>query len=152
MAKQYKDRPWASMSREEKDRRNRWVSAYRKRNKEKETARKRQWLDSPEGKAWQVEYATKNAQRIRDRKRDGLRNKLIIRDGEICTYCRITREEYIKLIPNAKWHTDHVIPKSIGGSNEIGNRALTCQFCNMAKLDLDASVFRKWLDWITLKS
>lgn len=43
-------------------------------------------------------------------------------------------------------HVDHIIPQSCGGTDDIENLALACEFCNRAKLNLSAEVFLTWLD------
>lgn len=48
------------------------------------------------------------------------------RQGKKCYYC------HKKLI---KFHVDHVVPISRGGSNDPDNLVITCAFCNQSKHD-----------------
>jgi 5-methylcytosine-specific restriction endonuclease McrA len=53
------------------------------------------------------------------------RRILINKLGGICVYCKATENLTI----------DHIIPKSKGGSNNIGNFQVLCRRCNHAKGD-----------------
>ena len=55
-----------------------------------------------------------------------LRQAVIARDGDICTYCGI------KIHPSAI-HLDHRLPVSKGGGHTLDNLCVTCQPCNNAK-------------------
>lgn len=52
--------------------------------------------------------------------------QLIRRDGEECCYCGVS------LTPGTRT-IDHVIPRSLGGSNKIDNLVLACSPCNEEK-------------------
>lgn len=41
---------------------------------------------------------------------------------------------------------DHITPMSCGGTDDYGNLALTCTFCNYAKRNLPIEVFLEWLE------
>lgn len=56
-----------------------------------------------------------------------LREYMFERDGPICVYCGDEYETITKLT------IDHVIPKTMGGSNEIFNLVLSCYDCNRNK-------------------
>lgn len=45
----------------------------------------------------------------------------------LCAYCDVTLE--------AKYHIDHIVPLSRGGSNGPDNICLACSFCNLSKHD-----------------
>jgi CRISPR/Cas system Type II protein with McrA/HNH and RuvC-like nuclease domain len=64
---------------------------------------------------------------------------LIEKYGNLCWYCGIPLE-----LENEA-HIDHIIPQSIGGSDDLDNLALSCGMCNRAKFNKDVSVFLKWL-------
>lgn len=62
-----------------------------------------------------------NSMSSSDRRR---RRKLLIRrDGRACRFCGSSENLTI----------DHVIPKSIGGTNDLRNLQLLCADCNAAK-------------------
>jgi 5-methylcytosine-specific restriction endonuclease McrA len=62
--------------------------------------------------------------------------------GWECWYCGLD-------LTHRTRHLDHIIPTSRGGKNEIDNYALTCKFCNMAKLDHDLEEFYEWLSKVS---
>ena len=67
-----------------------------------------------------------------------LKQWVIFRDGNACTYCR---DRFVHL-----WSTlDHVIPLSAGGSWDLGNLVLACRPCNSLKGSLTAREFRTFL-------
>lgn len=49
------------------------------------------------------------------------------RDGECCTYCGAT---------DTRFHVDHIVPVSRGGTNHIDNLCVACYECNSSKADL----------------
>lgn len=55
------------------------------------------------------------------------RELIEIRDGKRCRYCGSPDREHNPLT------TEHIIPKSRGGSNDIGNLTLACRWCNTRK-------------------
>lgn len=58
--------------------------------------------------------------------RPGLRFKVLTRDNYTCRYCGAKA-------PDVKLHVDHVVPKSAGGRDELGNLVTACQACNLGK-------------------
>lgn len=68
-----------------------------------------------------------------------LKNELIRKFGNVCWYCGLELELGVEA------HIDHILPVSHGGTNEIDNLALSCEFCNRAKLDHEATVLLRWL-------
>lgn len=63
---------------------------------------------------------------------------LRLRYGSVCWYCGLS-------LVNEIQHIDHIVPKSKGGVNEFDNFALSCGYCNRAKMDRDVDEF---IDWI----
>ena len=55
-----------------------------------------------------------------------LRFEILRRDRHRCTYCGAQA-------PNAKLHVDHVIPESLGGSDQPSNLTTACEDCNSGK-------------------
>jgi hypothetical protein len=53
------------------------------------------------------------------------------RQGGKCAYCKAI----LKKSGKNKFHCDHVVPLSRGGSNDIGNITLACPTCNVRKKD-----------------
>jgi 5-methylcytosine-specific restriction endonuclease McrA len=70
-----------------------------------------------------------------------MKNRLIELYGRICMYCGLD-------LSNISVHLDHIIPKSKGGVDTIGNRALACKYCNMAKHTNSLEEFKRWLQHI----
>jgi hypothetical protein len=54
-----------------------------------------------------------------------VRQAVIRRAGECCEYCR----SQARFSPDP-FSIEHIIPRSAGGKDEIGNLALSCQGCN----------------------
>lgn len=50
------------------------------------------------------------------------------RAGHRCEYCRLPTRGQVATFP-----IDHVIPKTVGGTNGVENLALTCPHCNAHK-------------------
>lgn len=58
--------------------------------------------------------------------RPGLRFKVLARDNYTCRYCGAKA-------PGVVLHVDHVVPRSRGGRDELGNLVAACQACNQGK-------------------
>lgn len=56
----------------------------------------------------------------------GLRNAVLRRDGQVCTYCGDT---------DGPHHIDHVVPLSRGGLSVLSNLVVACYACNASKRD-----------------
>jgi len=61
--------------------------------------------------------------------------KLLFRQKGVCALCGD------KLYFNETTHVDHIIPKKLGGENNIKNYQLTCAKCNYAKRDIPTKDF-----------
>jgi len=59
-----------------------------------------------------------------------LRKHVEQRAGRRCEYCHAPQR-----VSGHRYHIEHIIPKAHGGSDGLGNRALACATCNLAKLD-----------------
>jgi len=85
---------------------------------------------------------------------------LALKYGWVCWYCNLPlrpspNRPLAESCHHAQWivkdpvvHIDHIIPVCAGGTDDIENLALACEFCNRAKLNLDAATFLEWLDRI----
>lgn len=62
------------------------------------------------------------------------------RDGWRCHYCSVD------LRRERKWHVDHLVPASRGGSNQPSNLAASCVLDNLRKGDMTEEEYRAWLD------
>ena len=60
------------------------------------------------------------------------------RDGNGCGYCGIPLEQ-------VEIHLDHIKPVSKGGTDDLENLTLACEFCNMAKQAHELEYFLSWL-------
>ncbi|MFO0847093.1 MAG: HNH endonuclease signature motif containing protein [Gemmataceae bacterium] len=56
------------------------------------------------------------------------RAEVTARAGGRCEYCHLPTRGQVATFP-----IDHIIPRSAGGANELGNLALTCPRCNAYK-------------------
>jgi hypothetical protein len=84
--------------------------------------------------------------------------KLSERFGWVCWYCGIrlnvidsqsrrAKPEHVSMIVRPlEVHLDHIIPRIAGGTDDISNRALSCECCNRAKMNLNVDFFLEWLD------
>ena len=52
------------------------------------------------------------------------------RAGSRCQYCLMHES-----LQGATFHIEHIVPKSQGGSSDLGNLALACPGCNLHKAD-----------------
>lgn len=57
----------------------------------------------------------------------GERLCVLQRDHYTCQYCGATA-------PEVALHVDHVIPRSLGGTNAMGNLVAACATCNLGKM------------------
>ena len=60
------------------------------------------------------------------------RRKVIERDGCVCRHCGKEVHEGDALCDN-RLHIDHIIPRSMGGSNSHANLQVLCRSCNLNK-------------------
>ena len=61
--------------------------------------------------------------------------KLYFNQRGVCALCGG------RLYFNEKSHIDHIVPKKLGGKNNIGNYQITCARCNYAKRDIPSREF-----------
>ena len=54
-----------------------------------------------------------------------LRSYVFHRDGRKCAYCGNAKAE--------RYELDHIVPRSRGGANRVGNLVVSCQDCNVSK-------------------
>lgn len=66
----------------------------------------------------------------------GLRQVILERDGFACTYCGSTDQPL---------HVDHVIPRSRGGRDTLGNLTTACRTCNLRKHAKTSEALREWV-------
>jgi hypothetical protein len=59
---------------------------------------------------------------------DARRAEVAARAGHRCEYCHLPTRGQVATFP-----IDHVIPKTVGGTNDVENLALTCPHCNAHK-------------------
>lgn len=50
------------------------------------------------------------------------------RAGQRCEYCRMHQE-----LQGAVFHVEHIVPRSLGGSDDLDNLAWACPGCNLTK-------------------
>jgi len=61
---------------------------------------------------------------------EAYRQIVTARAGGICEYCLL-----VEAATGVTFHIEHVIPRSVRGPTNIGNLALSCPGCNLAKAE-----------------
>jgi len=105
---------------------------YNEVNKEQRKERAKQYYRTPVGKA-----ASKAGRQNRRARKLNNGGKHIAKDilalfelqSGVCPYCKIRLHKS----GNNKYHVDHILPLSKGGSNDISNLQLLCPKCNLSK-------------------
>ena len=69
------------------------------------------------------------------------RKKIYIRDGHTCVYC----ERSIYTTHDMLLTVDHVLARSLGGTNDASNLVTACLECNLAKLSKTVAAFLREL-------
>src|SRR5260370_26373123 len=67
------------------------------------------------------------AQRQRELER---RERVELRANRRCEYCRAPQP-----VSGVRYHLEHIIPESLGGTDDLDNVALVCPMCNCYKSD-----------------
>src|SRR5260370_11318637 len=67
------------------------------------------------------------AQRQRELER---RERVELRANRRCEYCRAPQP-----VSGVRYHLEHIIPESLGGTDDLDNVALACPMCNCYKSD-----------------
>jgi hypothetical protein len=63
-------------------------------------------------------------------RRRSLRARIEERAGGRCEYCQAPQS-----VCGYRFHLEHIVPVTLGGSDAEANRALACASCNLAKAD-----------------
>jgi 5-methylcytosine-specific restriction endonuclease McrA len=140
--RQRKKALWAAMSPEEREAKYARLKAWKRANPDKVAAVTKRTYEKhkAERDAYRLQWRRDNpdaASAIRDRRRakemgaEGSYTKDDIRallksQGRFCRYCKT---------PLTKFHVDHFIPLSRGGTNWPHNLVLACASCNCSKAD-----------------
>lgn len=107
---------------------------YRQDNADHRAEYNKQWRQTPKGKA--ARKASSHNRRAQKLNNGGnhtgaeLLNLFDLQSGK-CPYCKVK----LNKTGNNKYHSDHVLPLSKGGTNDISNIQLLCPKCNMSKHD-----------------
>jgi hypothetical protein len=68
---------------------------------------------------------------------ESYRQLVVARAGGACEYCRL-----LELATGVTFHIEHVTPRRRGGRTVLGNLALSCPGCNLAKAGKTTGVDR----------
>jgi 5-methylcytosine-specific restriction endonuclease McrA len=99
---------------------------WRKDNPERHRANDRLWRKANPEKARAVKAARKARKLGNGGRHTGDQIKLMLISQKLkCPNCRKSIKR--------RYHVDHVVPLSLGGSNDISNIQLLCPSCNLAK-------------------
>lgn len=88
-----------------------------------------------QGALWPDAEITNGAPAIRVRPISRRRREVFKKSEGSCHYCRRT------LTLDGVWHVEHMLPRALGGADEIGNLVAACAPCNLAKGDRTAVEF-----------
>jgi hypothetical protein len=61
---------------------------------------------------------------------EAYRRLVVARAGGSCEYCRLLQDA-----SGVTFHIEHIVPRVAGGQTVLGNLALSCPGCNLAKSD-----------------
>ena len=152
-AQKLRPRKPCKLSNEQRLNRNAWQRAWQKAHRAEQSASQQRWKDqNPEKvRAKNRRWRSNNLETARTHernsrlKRNGVEGICTGDDVNLifkaqmgkCAYCRI------KLGP--KFHRDHIIPLSKGGTNWPRNVQLTCVRCNLKKLNRNPIDFARSL-------
>lgn len=70
---------------------------------------------------------------------------VVARAGSRCEYCQMHDS-----LQGATFHVEHVIPRSVGGTEDVTNLAWACPSCNLHKSDRVSVTFAGSPDPVTL--
>ena len=82
--------------------------------------------------------------------RDNKRAAIYSRDGYACVYCGITSESAER--QGIRMTLDHVHPRELGGTHNVGNLVTACLVCNCAKQSKGLRAFLKYLRGIGIQT
>lgn len=68
---------------------------------------------------------------------ESYRRLVVARAGGACEYCRL-----LEAATGVTFHVEHALPRSQGGETSMGNLALSCPGCNLAKGDRSSGTDR----------
>lgn len=93
------------------------------------------WRDSRQMEMWP--RGDPDLRPIVDRRRPVSRRRrdIFSKASGRCHYCNSV------LVLDGAWHVEHMLPRALGGGDEIGNLVAACVPCNLAKRDRTAIEF-----------
>lgn len=106
------------------------VSAYRSDNREKAIEANARWRENNKDKIYELNRNYRAAKRGAEGSHTKLDVERIYRlQGERCAACG----EPVARSGKNRFHVDHIVALSRGGSNNPDNIQLLCRFCNLSK-------------------
>ena len=132
-------------------------SVWQKKNKEKVKIRNKRWSNNNRNSAarrsakWRAKNPLKVAEinRVKNNKRRLIEGTFTKYD--ICLLLKVQNYKCVYCLEdigkNKKWHLDHIMPVSLGGTNWPENLQALCKSCNLRKSNKHPDIWHREIGW-----